>query len=253
LIITRADDGSRKLTFQQHIHTQRQISNHKTMLNNITSPFSHPWDLSPKQARELQENLRKEIIIENQLPQPDLVAGVDVGFEQEGSITRAAVAVLSFPDLRLVDQGIARLPTRFPYVPGLLSFREIPAILEAMKGLEKMPDLLLCDGQGLAHPRRFGLACHLGLLTGIPSIGVAKSRLIGTYQALGPNKGDWVPLLDKGEVIGAVLRTRTGIKPLYISIGHKVSLESALRFVMACTTRYKLPETTRAAHRLASY
>ena len=213
----------------------------------------HSWDLSPAEARELQLKLSSEVIQENRLPVPKRVAGVDVGFEAEGRVTRAAVAVLSFPDLKPVDQAIARLPTRFPYVPGLLSFREIPAILEAMKGLEQAPDLLLCDGQGLAHPRRFGLACHLGLLTGIPSIGVGKSRLLGTHQSLGPNKGDWVPLIDKGETIGAVLRSRSGVKPIYVSIGHKIDLESSIHYVLACTTRYKLPETTRAAHRLASH
>ena len=188
----------------------------------------------------------------DRLPQIRIVAGVDVGFEQQGSITRAAVTLLSFPSLEPVDQVLARLPTQFPYLPGLLSFREIPAVLEAMKRLRRLPDLLLCDGQGIAHPRRFGIACHLGLLTDIPSIGVAKSRLIGSHSELAPEKGSRVPLMDQGEEIGCVLRTRTGVKPLYISSGHRISLRTAIDHVLACTTRFRLPETTRSAHKLAS-
>jgi deoxyribonuclease V len=180
------------------------------------------------------------------------VAGVDVGFERRGRVTRAAVAVLSFPELELREQRLIRRPTQFPYVPGLLSFREVPAILAALEALDQMPDLLLCDGQGLAHPRRFGLACHLGVLTGLPSIGVAKSRLIGEHAEPGLEKGCWAPLRDDGETIGAVLRSRRGVRPLYVSIGHRVSLETAIEYVLACTPRYRLPETTRLADRLAS-
>jgi len=180
------------------------------------------------------------------------VAGVDVGFEDQGKTTRAAIAVLDFPSLELVAQAIARRPTSFPYVPGLLSFREIPAVLAALGQLETLPDLLLCDGQGLAHPRRFGIACHLGVLTDIPAIGVAKSRLIGTFGTVPEEKGGWAPLMDREERIGAVLRSRTGTNPLFISTGHRMSLESTIHYVMACTPKYRLPETTRQAHRLAS-
>jgi deoxyribonuclease V len=192
------------------------------------------------------------VIAEDRLGDVRRVAGIDVGFEQDGAISRAAVAVLDFPELRLVESAVARLPTSFPYVPGLLSFRETPAVLEALGRLSERPDLLLCDGQGYAHPRRFGLACHLGVLTGLPSIGVAKSRLIGTHGALPEEKGAWIPLRDGDETVGAVLRTRDGVAPLYVSIGHRVSLPTAIRWVLACTTRYRLPETTRQAHRLAS-
>ena len=212
----------------------------------------HPWNVTPAEAREIQEKLRPLVVTANQLGNIDRVAGVDVGFEQQGKITRAAVAVLSFPELQPVTQAIARLPTQFPYIPGLLSFREIPAVIEAMKQLEKLPDLLLCDGQGTAHPRRFGIACHLGILTDIPAIGVAKSRLIGKHNPLPREKGNWQPLMDKEEQIGAVLRSRTGVNPLYISPGHRIDLETAINYVLACTTRYRLPETTRQAHRLAS-
>lgn len=215
--------------------------------------FQHAWHLTPKEAMALQEQLRTELVLTDRFSPPTRVAGVDVGFEGNGQITRAAVAVLSFPDLTPIDQAVTRQPTSFPYVPGLLSFREIPAVLEALQMLSTPPDLLLCDGQGFAHPRRFGLACHLGLLTDIPSIGVAKSRLIGEHDEPGMHKGEWSPLQDKGEVIGAVLRTRTRVKPLYISSGNKVGLESAIALVLACTTRFRLPETTRAAHRLASH
>lgn len=214
--------------------------------------INHPWNLTPSQARELQLELRNQVIKRDRFDPPRWVAGVDVGFEGRGSITRAAVVVLNYPDLQLIDQAVARQPTRFPYVPGLLSFREIPAILEAMDKLRQIPDMLLCDGQGLAHPRRFGMACHLGLLCDLPAIGVAKSRLIGHHGRLPDHKGAWVPLLDQEEVIGAVLRTRQRVKPLYISIGHRISLANAIHYTLACTTRYKLPETTRAAHRLAS-
>jgi deoxyribonuclease V len=181
-----------------------------------------------------------------------LVAGTDVGFERGGGITRAAVALLSFPGLALVDYAIARLPTRFPYVPGLLSFREMPALLTAMRSLKATPDLILVDGHGYAHPRRFGIASHLGVYLGVPSVGVAKSRLVGEHGQPLQRRGAWVPLRDRGETIGAVLRTRPYTQPVYVSIGHRLSLAQAVRYAMACCTVYRLPETTRWAHRLAS-
>jgi deoxyribonuclease V len=216
------------------------------------SKITHSWDLSPSEAIALQGKLRQKVVLFDQFTPPNRIAGVDVGFESNGEITRAAIAVLEFPGLEPVEQAIAREPTRFPYIPGLLSFREVPAILKAFEKLTQIPDMLLCDGQGYAHPRRFGLACHLGLLLDIPAIGVAKSRLIGKHKALPLEKGAWVPLIDKEETIGAVVRTRTGVNPLYISTGHRVSLQSAIHYVLAATTRFRLPETTRAAHRLAS-
>ena len=216
------------------------------------SHFTHPWDVTPAQARAIQLEGRARVIADDALGRVGRVAGIDVGLEESGAVSRAAVAVLEVPSLTLVESAVARLPTAFPYVPGLLSFREIPAALEALGRLSAPPDLLLCDGQGYAHPRRFGLACHLGVLTGLPSIGVAKSRLIGTHGPLPDEKGAWVPLLDGDETIGAVLRTRGGVAPVYVSVGHRVSLPTAIRWVLACTTRFRLPETTRQAHRLAS-
>jgi deoxyribonuclease V len=210
------------------------------------------WCLTPKEAAALQSDLSPLVVREDCLGAVRRVAGIDVSFEDSGRVARAAVAVLSFPDLALVEQAIARLETSFPYVPGLLSFREAPVVLAALAQLSAPPDLFLYDGQGIAHPRRFGIASHLGLLTGIPSIGVAKTRLIGEHGEIPPERGTWTPLTDKGETIGAVLRTRRGVKPLFVSIGHGVSLPSAIDWVMACTPRYRLPETTRWAHRLAS-
>ncbi|GIK24739.1 MAG: deoxyribonuclease V [Rhodocyclales bacterium] len=212
----------------------------------------HPWDLAPKEAMALQSRLATEIVLRDQLGPVRHVAGVDVGFEDNGATTRAAVAVLAFPSLQLETSVIARKPTCFPYVPGLLSFREVPAVLAAMEQLDVLPDLLLCDGQGIAHPRRLGIASHLGLLLDVPSIGVAKTRLVGKHDEVPDKRGAWVPLRDVNETIGAVLRTRQGVKPLYVSPGHRIGLESAIAWVMACLTRYRLPETTRWAHRLAS-
>lgn len=212
----------------------------------------HKWPTRIVEARALQESLRKNIIVNNRIGKISTVAGIDVGFENNGKITRAAAVVLEFPGLALVEQALARLPTRFPYVPGYLSFRETPVAMAALKKLRNQPDLLLCDGQGLSHPRRFGLACHLGLLLDIPSIGVAKSRLIGVHDKVPEKKGGWATLEDGGEVIGAVLRTRMGVKPVYVSIGHRINLATAISYVLRCTTRYRLPESTRYAHRLAS-
>jgi deoxyribonuclease V len=214
--------------------------------------FSHPWNLSPAEAIALQRELRPHLILEDRLGPVRRVAGVDVGFEAGGTVTRAAVAVLRYPELDVLETAIARRPTTFPYVPGLLSFRELPAVLEALEQLREPPDLLLCDGQGIAHPRRLGIASHLGLLVDIPAIGVAKSRLCGMHEEPPNQRGAWTPLWAEGEIIGAVLRTRPGVKPLYISPGHRINLATAIQYVMACCTRYRLPETTRHAHRLAS-
>jgi deoxyribonuclease V len=212
----------------------------------------HPWDVSPKEARETQQRLRKLVETTDRIGNIGSVAGVDVGFDNKNRLTRAAVAVLTFPELALREQAIVTQPTRFPYVPGLLSFREAPAILAALDRLEQLPDVLVCDGQGVAHPRRFGIACHLGVLTDLPSIGVAKKRLVGSHEEPGDGRGDWVPLIHEDETIGAVLRSRSGVKPVYVSCGHRVSLATAVDLVMRCTTRFRLPETTRRADRLAS-
>ena len=216
------------------------------------SRIRHSWRLTPRAAVALQHRLRSRVVRLGSPRGVRHVAGADVGFERGGGVTRAAVAVLSFPALELVDYAVARVPTSFPYVPGLLSFREIPALLAALKQLTVRPDVILCDGHGLAHPRRFGIASHLGVYCGIPTIGVAKTRLTGEHGAPLQRRGAWVPLRDNGETIGAVLRSKTKTSPIYVSIGHRVGLAAAVRLVMACTTRFRLPETTRWAHRLAS-
>lgn len=212
----------------------------------------HAWDVSPKEAIRIQQALQSHVNLKDDFGDIKTVAGVDVGFEKNNTITRAAIAVLDFESLDVVETAIARHPTTFPYVPGLLSFREVPAVLEAMLKLNAEPDLLLCDGQGIAHPRRFGIAAHLGLLVDIPAVGVAKSRLTGTHDDVPPEKGSFVPLMDKDEQIGVVLRSRTNVKPLYVSPGHRVGIDSAHELVMKCVTKYRLPETTRRAHKLAS-
>lgn len=212
----------------------------------------HPWDVTPAEARETQQRLSRLVETADRLGDIRSVAGVDVGFDKAKGLTRAAVAVLGYPTLEPREQALVTQPTCFPYVPGLLSFREAPAILEALATLRDLPDVLICDGQGLAHPRRFGIACHLGVLTDLPSIGVAKKRLIGSHDDPPAARGEWVALEHEGETIGAVLRSRAGVKPIYVSCGHRVALATAVEMVMACTTRYRLPETTRRADRLAS-
>lgn len=212
----------------------------------------HKWDVTPDEAVAIQNQLRDQVITEDDFGMIRMVAGVDVGFEDDGATTRAAVVVLQFPELKVHRSAISRRPTSFPYIPGLLSFREIPAVLDALSQLETQPDLLLCDGQGRIHPRRFGIACHLGILTGIPSIGVGKTPLIGRHRDVPNERGAWQPIYDGGEIIGAALRTRVNTKVVYVSTGHRISLASAIDYTMRCTTRYRLPETTRHAHHLAS-
>ncbi|MBC8078612.1 MAG: deoxyribonuclease V [Chloroflexales bacterium] len=214
--------------------------------------MNEAWPTTIDEAVAVQQRLRGQVVARDDFGAIATVAGVDVGFEDEGQTARAAVVVLDYPSLAPRDYALARLPVAFPYVPGFLSFRETPVILRALAQLHHPPSVLLVDGQGLAHPRRFGIACHLGVLANLPAIGVAKSLLTGRFEPIPDERGAWQPLVDKGEVVGAALRTRAGTKPLFISAGHRIGLPSAIALVMACTTRYRLPETTRAAHNLAS-
>ncbi|MGP4845019.1 deoxyribonuclease V [Marinobacter sp. 1Y8] len=218
----------------------------------MSEDLNTDWaNLSARDAIALQRRLAADVSVTDDLPAVRTVAGIDVGFENKNT-ARAAIVVLNLSDLKPVDYVIARLPVSFPYIPGLLSFRECPVILKALGQLRTTPDLLLCDGQGIAHPRRLGIASHIGLLTGMPTIGVGKSRLTGTHGAVPEEPGQWAPLTHQQDTIGAVLRTRVGVKPLYISAGHRISLPTAIDYVLACTTRYRLPETTRWADGLAS-
>jgi deoxyribonuclease V len=219
----------------------------------MRNPHQHAWDVSTKEAKVIQQRLRDAIITEDQLDTVDRVAGVDVSFNKQNNLARAAAAVLSYPELQPLEKTFAELPIRFPYIPGLLSFREAPAALKALTKLKVPPHLILCDGHGLAHPRRFGLACHIGLLMEIPSIGVAKRRLVGRHKPVPSDRGSWEPIRYEDQIIGAALRTRPGTNPIYVSIGHRVSLKTAIIYVLGCTTKYRIPETTRHAHRLASF
>jgi deoxyribonuclease V len=208
----------------------------------------HTWDLTAAGAAQLQRQLAKEVILSPMRSSPRFAAGLDCAFSTDKKRIIAAAVVLELPGFRLVETAEAVLDVRFPYVPGLLSFREAPACLEAMRKLQTIPDVVLIDGQGIAHPRRLGLASHLGLFLDVPTIGCAKSRLIGQYGDVPTQKGASVPLLDKGEKIGSVVRTRTNVKPLFISPGHKITHSQAVEIVLSCCTRYRLLEPTRLAH-----
>lgn len=210
----------------------------------------HSWNVSPKEAIKIQQELREKVEVTDKIGNIKIVAGVDVGFK--GKVARAAVVVISFPQLEPVDQAVAEVPVTFPYVPGLLAFREGPAVLAALEKLETKPDLFVFDAQGFAHPRRMGLASHIGVIVDKPSIGCAKSRLCGTHQPVPDQIGAKENLVDKGEIIGAVVRSKSHAQPLYISIGHKINLENAVKFVLACTKQgSRLPETTILAHKVA--
>lgn len=224
---------------------------HRHRINNGYRPL-HRRDISPQQAISVQQELRQRVVLEDRLGSIRCVAGVDAGFEDSGKTIRAAAAVLSFPGLSLTESAVIRMPARFPYIPGLLSFREAPAAVAALEKLEQLPDLILCDGQGIAHPRRFGLACHIGVILDMPVIGVAKSRLTGNHEPVAQEKGSFSYLTDNTERIGMVLRSRTGVKPLFVSPGHKIGFTTAMEYVMQCLTRFRLPEPTRQAHHLAS-
>lgn len=216
-------------------------------------PCLHSWTLTGREAVALQRELAEKVVLVDCLPRPvRTVAGVDVSYERGGDTFFAAVVVLELPEFNLIEEASATGRISFPYVPGLLSFRELPVVLDAFTALRTVPDAVLVDGQGIAHPRRFGIACHLGLWTGLPTVGCAKSRLCGSHVSPGQNKGDWVPLLLDGEEVGAVLTSRRGVRPLFISPGHRTDLASALTLVQRCLGRYRLPEPTRLAHLLSN-
>ncbi|MDX6040079.1 deoxyribonuclease V [Scandinavium lactucae] len=204
--------------------------------------------------REQQRALASSVTREDRFDAdpPQLIAGADVGFEQGGEITRAAIVLLSYPSLELVEYQIARIPTTMPYIPGFLSFREYPALLAAWEQLSRKPDLLFVDGHGISHPRRLGVASHFGLLVDVPTIGVAKKRLCGKFEPLSPEPGALAPLMDKSEQLGWVWRSKVRCNPLFIATGHRVSQDTALAWVQRCTKGYRLPEPTRWADAVAS-
>ena len=210
----------------------------------------HPWNVTLQEARQLQHELRTKVLQIDQFRDIRTVAGVDIGLKKD--IALAAVVVLDLTDLQIIDGVVAESRITFPYVPGLLSFREIPPLLVAFAHLQTTPDLVIVDGQGIAHPRRFGLASHLGLILNMPTIGCAKSRLCGEYIQPEKEKGSYAHLTDNDEIIGIALRTRTDVSVVYVSIGHNISLGSARDFTLACCDKYRLPETTRYAHKAAT-
>ncbi|ADH86287.1 deoxyribonuclease V [Desulfurivibrio alkaliphilus] len=212
----------------------------------------HNWQVSPRRAAAIQQELARAVRQEQPAGELRLVAGVDAAFVTDPPACLAGVVLWDSASGTVLESHTARRPLLFPYVPGLLSFREAPAIIAALRRLRRTPDALLVDGQGLAHPRRFGIACHLGLLTGLPSVGCAKSRLIGSFQMPGEKRGDYSLLVDRQDTIGAVLRTRDHVRPLFISIGHAIDLDHAIELTLACGCGYRLPEPTRLADRLVA-
>ncbi len=215
-------------------------------------PQNLSWTLSPQEAAEQQRSLALQVIEHNEFGPIRQVAGVDVGFEEDNKVSRAAAVVLAYPQLVPIESAIARRPVTFPYIPGLLAYREVPVVLDALAQLKSEPDIIIVDGHGRAHPRRFGIACHLGVILNRTSIGCAKSILVGRAELPENRVGAWTPLVDRGHVIGAAVRTRVDVSPIYVSIGNKIDLASAIDIVFKCTTKYRVPETTRYAHKVAS-
>ncbi|UCF93021.1 MAG: deoxyribonuclease V [Desulfobacterales bacterium] len=211
--------------------------------------IEHSWDLQPQDAIKIQKRLARRVIRKSEIGHIASIAGVDAGYRNGWA--RAAVVKLDFPALEPLEQVLVAEPVRFPYVPGLLTFREGPAVIAALLKLSTPPDLIIFDGQGIAHPRRLGLASHVGVLLDIPSIGCAKTKLVGKYEEPGTERGSFSFLTDQGEIIGAVVRTRTAVKPVFVSMGHRVDLKDSIQLVLDCCRGYRLPEATRWADKLS--
>lgn len=212
----------------------------------------HSWTVSPSRAIAIQKELADRVVARGRIGRVRLVAGADLAFTTDKTYCVAAVVVWDIRDQRVVEQVVARRPVRFPYVPGLLSFREAPAVLSAIRKLRTEPDAFMFDGQGLAHPRRFGLACHVGMIIDRPSVGCAKSILVGSCEEPAPRRGSTAPLVHKGDLVGQAVRTRDGVRPIYVSIGHRLSLSAAVEVTLLCGTRFRLPEPTRLADMLVA-
>ncbi|NBM17957.1 endonuclease V [Streptomyces sp. GC420] len=220
-------------------------------MRNVRTP--RDWPATEAEARAVQDELRGSVVLGEEGPPPGAcgtVAGVDVAYDDERDVVAGAAVLLDARTLSVVEESTAVGPVSFPYVPGLLAFREVPAALAALEGLTTTPGLVVCDGYGLAHPRRFGMASHLGVLTGLPVIGVAKNPFTFRHGEPGPERGDFAPLLDGAEEVGRALRTRRGVKPVFVSVGHRVSLDNACAHTLALAPRYRQPETTRHADAL---
>ena len=218
------------------------------IIRNMKIESLHGWQVSIPQASDIQQKLAAQVSRSNEITTPRFIAGVDISREKEQGMATGAVVILQYPELRLIETKVVHGKLDFPYIPGLLSFRESPLTLAACERLSVTPDLILVDGQGIAHPRRMGLASHLGLCLNTPTIGCAKSLLCGSHEKLNENPGSYAEVVDKGEIIGAALRTKPGTKPVYVSIGHKVDLQAAIYWVLECCRGYRIPEPTRLAH-----
>ena len=212
----------------------------------VQSP--HRWDVSPEEAVAIQNRLRSQLDLQSEHREIRTVAGIDVSYDKGSDVLFAAIVVLQLPNLQEVDTVGTSAVVPFPYVPGLLSFRECPAVLRAWEKLRVIPDCIMCDGQGIAHPRRFGIASHLGVWLDIPAIGCAKSLLVGTYEEPGVKRGSFLPLVHRKEQVGVILRTKDNTGPVFVSQGHKINLRQAIEIVLACGTKYRIPEPTRRAH-----
>jgi deoxyribonuclease V len=212
----------------------------------------HSWDITPGEAIKVQQRLRNMVRLQPLARPAVTIGGADISFNKYSETVYAGIVVLSLPDLRIIESAGVRSVARFPYVPGLLSFREAPSLLEAWEKLKTKPDVLMLDGQGIAHPRRFGIACHVGVTLDWPTIGCAKSILVGRYGELGVEAGSRAPLVDKGEQVGVALRTKNKVSPVYVSPGHLIDLDSAVDLVLRSTTKYRIPEPTRQAHLLVN-
>lgn len=210
------------------------------------------WNLTPKEAVAAQKEWRSLVRVEPLAREINTIAGADISFNKFSEVIYSGIVVLSLPDLRIIETASIRSTAKFPYVPGLLSFRESPSFLECWDKLKTKPDALMLDGQGIAHPRRFGIACHLGLILNLPTIGCAKSILVGTYHELGLDAGSRAPLVDKNEVVGVALRTKNKVEPVYISPGNLMDLDSAIDLTLRTVTKYRQPEPTRQAHLLVN-
>jgi deoxyribonuclease V len=212
----------------------------------------HSWRVTPREAVKIQSRLRSKVELTDRLPLIRRVAGADLAFDLNANRAIAGVVIYTFPEMREIERLSGKSEIVFPYVPGLLSFREAPALLKVFSRVKNTPDLIFCDGHGYAHPRRFGITSHLGLLLDAPTIGCAKSLLIGTHAPLSMDAGAWTPLRDGDEVIGAVLRTRKGVNPIYVTQGHRISLPTALKLVLAVLDGHRVPRPTRDADRFVA-
>ena len=212
----------------------------------------YTWDVDSQQAVDIQKMISHKVVVSDSFSEIRTVAGADVSFNRGDDIAYAGVIVMTYPDLKVIETKCTQTKITFPYIPGLLSFREAPPLLSTFESIEHEPDLIIFDGQGMAHQRRAGIASHLGMILNKPSIGCAKSRLVGEYVNPGPSKGDRSDLVHNGQLVGSVLRTKDRVNPLFISVGHLISLETSIEYVLSCSTRYRLPEPTRQAHLLVN-